>query len=903
MSVRLSTVFALAISVGLAGCSKNSGDNREDIDSLPHVAAPVSIADSFSVNAARIAGAEHPEDYPPPSTPKPPESNEELLVQERVGLHYRISIARTSLEKEFLLQGSLTSQPVAAMSKGLKSRIIAFRERAGVLYMLEATQGHSVTSDLPQNLILTSFPIVESTSSRITFDFNAGMKNLFTFGDWHAEDFSGTGYDARGTFTAARVAESYIEKAKITDKNQLMIRQVAQLRAPATDVLSLVEAKYYISPYRPDPTYAPLRSTHDFDNFGFFNAAPLLMKGGATAVNVTRFHPGKPIVFAISPNTPAEYKQAVRDGILYWNKVFGKDIVQAIDAPAGVNAPDIDYNVVQWVPFDYAGMAYADANVDPRSGEILHAQVYMTSAFTFGGKLQARQLLRKLASAPKAGQQQFGLMGFSHKGFCDYEMNEHVTQGVESLLSSGADDAMVLKASQDYVREVIAHEIGHTLGLRHNFAGSLATNYPLAKRDEIIASYYAKKQAPDGVISSSSVMEYTQFLDAAIAGDQMARGIAAYDYDKKAIATLYNGAKYKADELPLFCTDSHATVLTTDCVRFDLGASIVEASVYGVQQALKNLPTSIVEAYIRSRLVDEGETAKPVEKVALPDPAATAAGLFASRAGLLKQMTNKGALLKVQRMFPVVGDFNDEIVRRELINYMSAEIHRAGGMESVFSAVPSGLADTLIAQLNDVLAKPEYQKGGSAEQPFAFTPEEIAVMKTNAAIYFRKLEASLVKADIQVFAPPKPATPEEAVAMAGKMPKFVDDSLTDKLLQVITQRMRNVIFAVTGNKILAEIEVPAPDSTEKDPKTVVRTVQLPRYVHPLETRALAATLLKGDRSEAIEWGIAQRTSIQDDLKKSLDGALTVPVDKVKAEKFPSPVLRWVLENKKVLSSF
>jgi hypothetical protein len=892
MLSRIPTMFGLAFiavaSLALTGCT--NGNNREGIDSLPHVSAPVSINESFSISALK-AGEEQPG------------NDGELLVQERVGLHYRISIARTSLEKEFLLQGSMTSQPIAAMSKGIKSRVVAFRERAGVLYLLEATQGHSVTSDLPQNLILTSFPVIESTASRITFDFNAGMKNLFVYGDWHAEDFSGTGYDAKGTFTAARVSESYIEKAKITDKNQVMIRQVAQLRSQTSDAMMLVEAKYYLSPYRPDPTYAPVRSTHDFDNFGFFNAAPLLMKSGTTAVHVTRFHPAKPIVFAISANTPADYKQAVRDGILYWNKVFGKDVVQAVEGPEGVTAPDIDYNVVQWVPFDYAGMAYADAQMDPRSGEILHAQVYMTSAFTFGGKLQARQLLRRLAAAPKPSTQQFGLQGFSHKGFCDYEMNEHVTQGIESLLSSGADDAMVLKASQDYVREVVAHEIGHTLGLRHNFAGSLATNYPLAKRDEIIASYYAKKQAPDNVISSSSVMEYTQFFDAALSGDQMSRGVAAYDYDKKAIATLYYGTKFKAEELPLFCTDSHAMTLTTDCVRFDLGASIVEASIYGVNQSLKHLPYAVIERYISSRLVDEGEVAKPVEKIPLPDPNATAASLLASRSGVLKQLTNKGALLKVMRMFPIVGDFNDEIVRRELVNYMASEIHRAGGMDVVFSPVPSGLADTLIAQLNDILAKPEYQQGGSPEQTFAFSPAEIAIIKANAATYFRKLEAAIVKADIQTFAPPKPTTPEEAVAMAKSMPKFVDDSLTDKLLQIIGQRMRNVILAVTGNKILAEIEIPAPDSTEKDPKTVVRTVQLPKYVHPYEVRSMAATLLKGERSEALEWGITERLAIQEELKKSLDASLTISIDKVKAEKFPKPVFRWVLENKKVLSSF
>ena len=50
------------------------------------------------------------------------------------------------------------------------------------------------------------------------------------------------------------------------------------------------------------------------------------------------------------------------------------------------------------------------------------------------------------------------------------DFSNHLTQLV---LDESQSDASILKMSQDYVREVIAHEVGHTLGLRHNFAGSL----------------------------------------------------------------------------------------------------------------------------------------------------------------------------------------------------------------------------------------------------------------------------------------------------------------------------------------------------------------------------------------------------------------------------------------------
>ncbi len=91
--------------------------------------------------------------------------------------------------------------------------------------------------------------------------------------------------------------------------------------------------------------------------------------------------------------------------MLYWNLAFGKEIVQVKKAPEGVTAPDAEHNVIQWVPWDKAGFAYADVLVDPLDGESEHGQAYITSAFTFLGKARARALLRAMEeiAEPKKG--------------------------------------------------------------------------------------------------------------------------------------------------------------------------------------------------------------------------------------------------------------------------------------------------------------------------------------------------------------------------------------------------------------------------------------------------------------------------------------------------------------------
>ena len=102
------------------------------------------------------------------------------------------------------------------------------------------------------------------------------------------------------------------------------------------------------------------------------------------------------IVFAISSNTPKEYRESVREGVLYWNKAFGREQIKVIIAPEGVSAPHPDYNVIQWANWDQAGFAYADAQMDPRTGEILHAQV-----FRAGGQAGAHQLRLSAKVRPK----------------------------------------------------------------------------------------------------------------------------------------------------------------------------------------------------------------------------------------------------------------------------------------------------------------------------------------------------------------------------------------------------------------------------------------------------------------------------------------------------------------------
>jgi len=171
-----------------------------------------------------------------------------------------------------------------------------------------------------------------------------------------------------------------------------VIRQSAQARDLAESANQEVrfEIRYFLSPYQPSekPGKEPPRSEDRYVRF-FETYRQLELTTGRASAKIARFDVSKPIQFYYSANTPSNYVDAVKEGILYWNRAFGTNIVRADKAPDGVTAPDARYNVIQWVPWDAAGFAYADVLLDPLTGESKHGQVYMTSVFAISGRARA----------------------------------------------------------------------------------------------------------------------------------------------------------------------------------------------------------------------------------------------------------------------------------------------------------------------------------------------------------------------------------------------------------------------------------------------------------------------------------------------------------------------------------
>ncbi|TFG71772.1 MAG: DUF5117 domain-containing protein, partial [Flavobacteriales bacterium] len=148
----------------------------------------------------------------------------------------------------------------------------------------------------------------------------------------------------------------------------------------------------------------------------------------------------KPIIYYLDNGTPEPVRSALLEGGKWWNQAFEaigyKDAFQLKMLPDDADPLDVRYNVIQWVHRSTRGWSYGSSITDPRTGEIMKGHVSL-------GSLRIRQdflIAQALMDRP----------------FADRDDNYEV----------------MLSMALARIRQLSAHEIGHTLGFAHNYAAS-----------------------------------------------------------------------------------------------------------------------------------------------------------------------------------------------------------------------------------------------------------------------------------------------------------------------------------------------------------------------------------------------------------------------------------------------
>lgn len=201
----------------------------------------------------------------------------------------------------------------------------------------------------------------------------------------------------------------------------------------------------------------------------------------------------EPIVYYVDSAAPPAIRKALIDGVGWWSQAFDEagyvDAFRVEELPAGIDPLDMRYNVVNWVNRATRGWAYGSIIADPRTGEILKGSVMLDS-------LRAQQDVLIFQALVGAG------------------------------LSDSGDPNDPVAAALARIRQLGAHEVGHTLGFQHNFASSTQGRYS-------VMDYPAPRVAlTNGKIDISD-----------------AYGVGVGEWDKFTVRYLYAESDEKARQL------------------------------------------------------------------------------------------------------------------------------------------------------------------------------------------------------------------------------------------------------------------------------------------------------------------------------------------------------------------
>jgi Met-zincin/Domain of unknown function (DUF5117) len=201
----------------------------------------------------------------------------------------------------------------------------------------------------------------------------------------------------------------------------------------------------------------------------------------------------KPIVYYVDRGAPEPVRSALVEGARWWTQAFEgigyKDAFRVEVMPAEVDPMDVRYNVIQWVHRSTRGWSYGNSLVDPRTGEIIQGRVSL-------GSLRDRQ---------------------------DFLIAEGLLAPYDKTNTASPK---LLEMVLARLRQLSAHEVGHTLGLQHNYAAS-----PVNRSSVMDYPAPRAKLGADGVPDLS---------------DAYAKGIG--EWDKVAIAYGYQDFAPGTDE-------------------------------------------------------------------------------------------------------------------------------------------------------------------------------------------------------------------------------------------------------------------------------------------------------------------------------------------------------------------
>ncbi len=305
----------------------------------------------------------------------------------------------------------------------------------------------------------------------------------------------------------------------------------------------------------------------------------------------------------VTPNIPDEDLEPVGLAVDAWNRYFKnfKGINRNVmnfkgRLPDGVHLGDPRYNVINWDSRLVAGAAYESQSFDPANGKQANSIIYMPAAWIkIGMDYWASGEFSDLGDAQASAQSG----ATKSRSVCYRDLHEAAAYLASGKIRAGSEEDLK-KFGIELLKQTLFHELGHSLGLDHNFKASLV--------------YKPTDTKPT---FSTSIMDYNDFeIERAAFDDIHSSTGPQLEYDRQALSVLYNNAGDIATSDPVLPTcndkeaDNEAGGVDPLCTRYDIQSdptqSIVDAAKkinqasmdheITLSDAILQVPTTILSA-------------------------------------------------------------------------------------------------------------------------------------------------------------------------------------------------------------------------------------------------------------------------------------------------------------------
>lgn len=494
-----------------------------------------------------------------------------------------LAVEPDMLNKDFLMKSDI-AQGIGSsglyggtMLNIFEGSLVALEKHGKKIFLVKKPHRYVANKNTPEmNAVELTFgnSVLETAKIEATNEDSVMLIDAY---DWFVSDLSGVSERVRAAVSGRRASldksRSYMESVKSYPRNTNITAMLtfnnSEDSAPRTvpDKRYIPVGIHYTLAALPEK---PMKTRDADDRVGFFMTVHKDFSDDENPSFFNRYvnkwrlecteetkdqelcEPKEPIVYYIDRTVPERYRKPLMDGVNAWGDAFEaagfKNAIRADILPESVEPEDIRYATLRWNTSDQPGYgAIGPSVVDPRTGEIVDADILFEANMVQGFKSNWRNMIDPNTALKT-------MFGFGKKELQNLEKGgefsnmaaEFSDQGMflrSALVARGeidSDEAVPDEFVNQALKWVTMHEVGHTLGLRHNFRSSVDT--PL---DKLYDKEWTEK---NGVFSS--VMEYPT-PNIAPKGEEMGYfynpGVGSYD--RWAISYGYHRDSEKAAEI------------------------------------------------------------------------------------------------------------------------------------------------------------------------------------------------------------------------------------------------------------------------------------------------------------------------------------------------------------------